>query len=52
MEQEHWQRHNENNDNRTLNEPGDNADSESVEGDQIHLEASEETPGRSWEDLE
>ena len=52
VEQRHWQRHNGNNDNRTLDGPGDAAKSESVEGDQMHSEASKERPGRSLEDLE
>ena len=51
-EQRHWQRQSGNSDNRTLDRPGDTAESESVEGDQVHSEASEERQGRSWEDLE
>ena len=50
VEEKHWERHNNNNDNRTLNGLGDNTDSESIEGDQIHSEASEERPGISFED--
>ena len=51
-EQKHWQKHYDNNDNREFDRTGDNAESESVEGDQIHSEASKERPGRSLKGLE
>ena len=51
-DQQHWQRHSNNNDNITLDGQQDNEESESIEGDQIHSEASKERPGRSLEDLE
>ena len=52
MEQRQWQRPNDNTDNRTLDEIENHVDSESVEGDTIHSDASEERPWRSLEDLE
>ena len=51
-EQRHWQRCNGNNDHGTLDRQGDTAESESVEGDQMHLEMSEDRPEKSLEDLE
>ena len=50
-EQRHWQRHHGNNDNRTLDGPGDTAESECVEGDKMHSTVSEERQRRSLEDL-
>ena len=50
-EQRQWQRLNDNTNNRTLDETGDNADSES-KGGHIHSDASEERLERSLEDLE
>ena len=50
MEQRQWQRPNNNNDDRTLNEIEDHADSESVGVDTTH--SDEERQGRSLEDLE
>ena len=51
-EQRQWQRPNDNTDNRTLGETEHHADSESVDRDNIHSDASEERPRRSLEDLE
>ena len=45
MEQRQWQRPNENTHDRTLDDTGDHADSESVEGDTIH--SDDERPGRT-----
>ena len=50
MEQRQWQSPNNNTDDRTLDETGDHADSDTIEGDTIHLD--EERPRWSLEDLE
>ena len=48
MEQRQWQRPDPNNDDRTFDETGDHAETNSIDGDMIHLD--EERPG--LEDLE
>ena len=45
MEQRQWQRPDDKTDDRTLDETGDYADSDTIEGDALH--SDEERPGRS-----
>ena len=52
MEQRQWQRPNDNTDDRTLDETGDHADSDSVEGDTIHSDDRDQgDPWKIWSNI-